>query len=221
MKNLTKSVGICVSLAVACLLAHPAEAQRLGGEELIEAIRDGGYYLVMRHASAAVPTGGGGGRGGFGGFGGGGGRGGFGGGRGGAEAPVDVEREPELTEESVGLLTGARHAFIAFKIPVEAIYTSPTRRAAQHAEELPFTEITEVEALGSGMSPDWLAARVREAPAGGGNTIIVTHAPIITGALDIATVDEGETLVVEPGGAVVGRLDLREWSVLAVELTEF
>lgn len=237
MHRLSKCLGAGLACAALGLLAQGASAQeRISGEALIRALQEGGYVLVMRHAPAAVPSApAGGGRGGFGGGrggggfgGGGGGRGGDGGGRGaggpgggGAAAAAPPPREEELTQDSLNLLIGARHAFWHFRIPVAAIYTSPARRTAQHAEELPFADITEVaelrdDAAGSG----WLAARLREPAMAGSNTLVVTHMPNIARDLDMPNVEEGETLVVRPGAspAVIGRLGLRDWSVLAIEL---
>jgi len=230
MNKLTRSLGIGAAIGMACLVAQTAQAQRMAGEELIRALQDGGYLIVMNQAHAEVPAagGGGGGRGGRGGFGGGrgggggGGGGGFGGGRGGGGGGGrGGEPQPQLTSESSNMLIGARHAIWHFKIPVDAVYTSPAGPATQHAEEVPFAEIMEVadlaeDAAGSG----WLAAKAREMPMAGGNTIIVTHAPNIASDLDMENVADGETIVVRPGAnpTVVGRLGLREWSVLAIEL---
>jgi hypothetical protein len=210
MKQLTRSLWIGAAIASVGLVAQTAQAQRMSGEALIRALQDGGYVLVMRQAPAAVPTGrAGGGRGGFG-----------GGGRGGA--PVDTgPRPPELTEDSLNLLIGARHAFWYFKIPVGAIYTSPAGPAAQHAGEVPFADITEIAELDeSSAGSGWLASKLKEMPMAGSNTIIVTHAANITRDLGTSNVAEGETLVVRPGAtpAVVGRMNLRDWSVQAIEL---
>jgi hypothetical protein len=232
MKKVSHSFAIGATLAAIGLLAQPAAAQnRLSGEALIRALQEGGYVLVMRHAPAAVPTtpvggGGRGGRGGGGGgFGGGGGRGAPGGGVPGGGAPADAAppapREEELTPDSLNMLIGARHAFWYFNIPVEAVYTSPARRTHQHAEEVPFATVTDIPELGlDAAGSGWLAANLKEAPSAGENRIVVTHSTNIANDLDLPNVAEGETLVVRPGAepAVVGRIALREWSTLAIEL---
>jgi hypothetical protein len=257
MKKLTQSLGIGATLAAFGLLAQPAEAQgRLSGENLMRALQEGGYVLVMRHAPAAVPTApAGGGRGGRGGFGGGGGGRGGGGGGGapgagappgtgapgggapaaaggppgagapGGAAPANAAppapREEELTADSLNMLIGVRHAFWYFKIPVEAIHASPARRTMQHAGEVPFAAITEVPDLAiDGAGSGWLAAHLEEPTSRGETRIVVTHSPNIANDLDISNAAEGETFVVSPGAdpAVVGRIGLREWSELAIEL---
>jgi hypothetical protein len=240
MKNLTQSLRIGAVLAACGLLALPAATQeRLDGEDLIRALQEGGFVLVMRHAPTAVPMApAGGGRGGFGrgggGFGGGppGGGGGApgGGARAGgaptggapaANAPPAAPREEELTADSLNLMIGERHAFWHFKIPVEAIYASPARRTMQHAGEIPFAAITSVPELGlDAASSGWLAANLKQPTSPGENRIVVTHSTNIANDLAMPNVVEGETLVVRPGAEpeVIGRIGLREWSELAIEL---
>ena len=221
MKALTGSLRVGFTLAVLGLAAQPAQAQRLQGEDLIAALQDGGLVLVMRHAPASLEAArsGGGGGGGFG-FGGGGRR-GVGGG-----APAPEPTEEELEPESRQLLTGMRHAVWTFGIHIDAIYSSPVLRARQHAEEIPFVDIMIVDELGSDaiMTDDeavdsgWLDAKLAETPMAGANSIIVTHSPNIQAALGLQ-VAQGETLVVRPGAEpeVIGRVTLRDWSVLAIE----
>jgi hypothetical protein len=204
-----------VASALFFLTAQPAAAQRMSGEDAIDALKDGGYVLVMLHAPASLEaaraT-----RGGGGGF-------GFGGGgqRGGAPAPEPTEEALETM--SSAMLTGMRYAIWHFDIPIGAIYTSPTRRTVEHAEEIPFTDIEIVNDLGpDGADSGWLARKLMEPSMAGSNTIIVTHADNIRNDLGIRNVAFGETLIVRPGDepTVVGRLGLREWSVLAIELDE-
>lgn len=215
MNHLTGSLRIGLAAACLALVAQPAQAQRLTGEEAIDALQEGGYVLVMRHAPASLEAARGGG--GNGGFGGGGGRGG--GGFGGGDAPEPTEEA--LEEESKQMLTGLRHAIWHFEIPIGAVYASPARRTREHAEEVPFAEVMLVDELGlDAAGSGWLADKLTEMPAAGTNTIIVTHSTNIANDLDMDNVAEGETLIVRPGDdpAVVARLGLREWSVLAVEL---
>jgi hypothetical protein len=230
MNRLTMSLGVGAVLALAGLTMQTAQAQarRMAGEELIRALQAGGYVLVMNQADAAVPTAtaGRGGRGFGGGRGdrGGGGRGGFGSGdRGRADGAQDDggPRPPELTTDSRNMLIGVRHAIWHFQIPIDHVYTSPTRAAAQQAEEVPFADIMQVDELAEdSANSGWLAAKLGEMPMAGSNAIIVTHAANIADDLGMSNVDEGETLVVKPGEnpAVVGRIGLKEWSVLSVDL---
>lgn len=212
MKSLTKTFGFGVAVlmvaTLTCALASAARAQSLSGDALIDALRGGGYVLVMRHANAAVPE-----RRGPG-FGGGGGRGGGG----------DGDPEPELTQMGLGLVTGMRYAFRELGIPVGDTLTSPTLRTRQHAQHFGFGDLQIVEELGNdSMESDsarsaWLAAKAAESPRPGTNTVIVTHGPNITGAFGLASVAEGETIVIKPGPTptVVGRVPIEEWSKMAV-----
>jgi len=214
MNDRPRSLGIALAATVLGLLSLPATAQRLSGEQVIDALTDGGYVLVMRHAPASLEAARSGARGGGGfGFGGGGGR------RGGGGPPPEPTEEA-LEPASIQMLTGMRHAIWHFGIPVDAIYTSPTRRTTEHANEIPFAAIAVVDELAlEGANSGWLAGKLTEAPMAGSNTIIVTHSANIANDLGIDAA-EGETLIVRPGQnpTVVGRLGLREWSVLAIEL---
>lgn len=211
MKALTGSLRFGLSVAVLGLLAEPSMAQRLQGEALIAALREGGNVLVMRQAPASLEAARS-SRGGGGGFGGGGGR---RGGGGGAAAPEPTEEALETTSRQ--LLTGMRHAVWTFDIPVAAIYAGPALATRQHAEEIPFVGVTVVDELGGG--PGWLEGKLAEPAMAHSNTIVVTSEANIRSALGLE-VGAGETLVVRPGAEpeVVGRLTLRDWSVLAVEL---
>lgn len=219
MNKRTDSIRIGLAIALVGLAAQSAQAQRLSGEEIISALQQGGYVLVMRHGTASLDAarGDGGGGGGFGFGGGGGGR----GGPGGRQAPEPTEEA--LEQASIQMLTGMRHAIWAFDIPIGAVYASPTRRTREHAEELPFAEIMLVDELGlDAADSGWLGNKLTEAPMAETNTLIVTHSTNIENDLGMSQVGEGETLIVRPGNdpTVVGRLGLREWSVLAVELID-
>jgi hypothetical protein len=224
MDRLTRSLAFGIGLASLGLLGQTAEAQRMSGEQLIRALQDGGYVIVMNQAHAEIPQAAGEGRGGRGGFGGGGrggrgsGGGGGGGGRGGAPERDPV---PMLTTDSQNMLIGTRHAIWYFEIPIAAVYTSPVPAAVQEAGEVPFAEISEVAGLSdSSADSGWLAAKLREAPMAGENSIVVTHAANIQADLGLGNLADGEAIIVRPGSspAVVGRLGLREWSVLSIDL---
>jgi hypothetical protein len=217
MNVVTRFLPIGLAAILLGLATHPAAAQRLSREDAIRALQSGGYVLVMRHAPASLEAarGGGGGRGGFGGGS------GFGGGRGGGGGPAPEPTEEALEQQSIEMLTGMRYAIWHFRIPVTAIYASPARSTREQAQEIPFAAIRSVDDLSlDAADSGWLAGKLTETPMAGGNTIIVTHSPNIANDLGIGNVAFGETLIVQPGNepAVVGRIGLREWSVLAIEL---
>ncbi|HEY5665745.1 MAG TPA: hypothetical protein VIV64_03415 [Gammaproteobacteria bacterium] len=213
MNQTTRSLAIGLTATILGAAATPAAAQRMSGQEAISALQNGGYVLVMREAPASLEAARSSGRGGGFGFG--------GGGRRGGGAPAPEPTEEALEPMSAAMLTGMRHAIWTFDIRVGAIYTSPTRRTREHAEEVPFVEITVVDELSLDEADSgWLAGKLAETPTDDSNTIIVTHSPNIENDLGIGNVGLGETLIVRPGAEpeVVGRLGLREWSVLAIEL---
>jgi phosphohistidine phosphatase SixA len=213
-KTLRARVSFLTAGALACLAATAgAQAQQLSGQALVDALREGGYVIVQRHASASIPPARGG-------------RGGFGGGRGGGArgGPDGGDREPQLDDNGIAMVTGMRYAFRTLKIPVGDVLTSPTQRAQQHARHFGFGNVHVVEELGTdAMQSDparseWLRKRAAQAPPAGTNTVIITHGPNITGAFGISEIAEGEALIIRPGNraTIVGRLPIEEWSKLAV-----
>lgn len=223
MNKIAKTLGIgryvLAGGVLVSMLSAAAGAQELSGDALIDALKGGGYVIVMRHASAAVPEP----RGGRG-FGFGGGR---GGGRGGARGgPPAADPEPVLTEEGMGMVTGMKYAFRTFEIPVGDVLTSPTERTQQQARIFGFGDVSVVDELGTeDMRADagrsaWLAAKAGEPPRAGTNTVIITHAPNIIGAFDgVSSIEPGEALIIRPDGGkatIVARVPIAEWSKLAV-----
>jgi len=205
----TFGVAALLAGALTSVMASMAHAQSLSGDALVKALQSGGYVLVMRHATAAVPSGRGGGFGG----------GARGGGQRGGPPP-----EPQLDEMGLGYVTGMRFAFRELGIPVGDTLTGPTLRTRQHAEHFGFGDLQVVPELGNdAMRSDsarsaWLAAKAAETPRPGTNTVIVTHEPNITGAFNVQNVAEGEALVIRPGATptVVGRVPIAEWPRLAL-----
>jgi hypothetical protein len=148
-----RPVWALVVIAAAWLAGNEAHAQTLSGEALIEALRTGGYVLVMRHAHSPrqPPTAD-------------------------TASPGNDNLERQLSE------TG-RHTATAM---------GETLRAA------------------------WLRAKAATPPPIG-NTVMVTHAPNVTGAFGDSAIGmgDGETLVVRPdamgSAAVVARVGIEDW----------
>jgi phosphohistidine phosphatase SixA len=186
-------------LAVFMLLviARPASAQMLAGEGLIKALRQGGYVIVMRHASSPreVPT------------------------KQTADAG-NVKLERQLDEAGRAGSVAMGRALRDLKIPVGEVLTSPTYRAletvrlAQLANPRAQTELGDGGQSMQGVADTqagWLRERVTHLPAGS-NTIIVTHMPNISRAFPAwGAVEDGEAVIMGSGGRVVGRIKIDEW----------
>jgi phosphohistidine phosphatase SixA len=194
------------TLAGVILLASPAHTQTLHGEALVKALRQGGYVIVMRHASspADVPDS--------------------------QTANADnIHRERQLDAKGRVSATAMGSALRDLKIPIGSVLSSPTYRAletvryAKLGDPKTFTELgdngksmqggTQAQAL-------WLHKKVLQFPSGT-NTIIVTHLPNLIGAFrQLADgAEDGEALVFGPlhglGGAIlVARVKIEEWPAM-------
>lgn len=182
-----------------------AGAQILQGDALVKALRQGGYVIVMRHASSPrdVP---------------------------GPQTanPDNVHRERQLDAQGRNTSIAMGKALRDLKIPVGEVLSSPTYRALETARYAQFgTPHTYAELGDNGKSMQggtdaqaaFLRRKVNEFPKGT-NTIIVTHLPNIQGAFPqyAAGLADGEALVFGPdgkGGArLVARVKIDEWPSL-------
>src|SRR5437868_6204487 len=149
------------------LLAGIAHAQTLSGEALVKALRQGGYVILMRHASSP------------------------------REAPDkqtanpdNVKPERQLDQEGRTTATAMGKALRDLKIPVGEILSSPTYRALETVRLAQLGNAKPTEELGEGgqnmsggteAQAAWLRKKVTEFPKGT-NTILVTHFPNISRA---------------------------------------
>ena len=186
-------------LAVCMLLAtvHPASAQTLSGGTLIKALRQGGYVVVIRHASSPreVPNKQ-------------------------TANPDNVNGERQLDEAGRAGSVAMGRALRDLKIPVGEVLTSPTYRALETVRLARLANPQTRPELGDGGQSmqgvtegqaAWLRDRVTHLPSGT-NTIIVTHMPNISRAFPAwGAVDDGEAVIVGTGGRVVGRIRMDEW----------
>lgn len=193
---------IAVLASAACA---PAE-QGLDDGALVDALRQGGYVIVMRHASSPRE-------------------------RPDAQtaAAGNIDRERQLDEEGQETARSMGAALRRLEIPVGDVLSSPTFRALQTAQLLGFAQaepVTELGEGGQGMRADtegirsaWLRAKAGERPADGTNRLMITHFPNLVGAFGDAAADiaDGESLIIEPQGGnavVVGRVRIEQWSQL-------
>lgn len=179
------------------LLASAVHAQQLQGDALVKALRQGGYVIVMRHASSPreVPDKA-------------------------AANPDNVKPERQLDQEGRASATAMGKALRDLKIPIGAVLSSPTYRAletiryAQFGNPQAFPELGDNGQSmqgGTEAQATWLKKKVTEFPKGT-NTLIVTHMPNMSRAFPESTnnLADGEALVFGPAG-VVARIKIEEW----------
>jgi len=191
-----------ISIAACGAGFQPVMAETLTGEALVKALRQGGYVVVMRHASSP------------------------------REAPDvktanadNINRERQLAEQGRATAVAMGMALSDLKIPIGEILSSPTYRAfetvrlARLGTPRPITELGDG---GRGMQVSteaqvaWLRNRVTQFPTRT-NTLIVTHFPTMSGAFPQFAKDlmDGEALIFGPdgkgGAALVARVRIEEW----------
>ena len=196
-----KQLGLCAAAIMGCLLATELSlAQTLEGNDLIRALQDGGYVIVMRHASSPRQL------------------------PGAATAnPDNVNRERQLDEAGRRDSTAMGEAFRRLGIEITEVGSSPTYRAMETARLAGFSDIDQRAELGNeGMQESgeafarWLQEKVESAPAEG-NILLITHGPNISGAFPehSAGMGEGEALIFDPNGdadaVMVARIRIVEW----------
>jgi phosphohistidine phosphatase SixA len=188
----------------AILLACSAYAQTLQGDALVRALRQGGYVIVMRHASSPrnVPDKK-------------------------TANPDNTKPERQLDQEGRTTATAMGKAVHDLKIPIGEVFTSPTYRALETVKYAQLGKAQPVDALGdNGQSMQggteaqaaWLRKAVTQFKAGT-NTILITHFPNIRGAFpELTDVADGEALVYgadgKGGAKLVGRIKIDEWPKL-------
>jgi phosphohistidine phosphatase SixA len=184
------------------LLASPAPSQTLRGEVLVKALRQGGYIIVMRHASSPreVPD---------------------------KQTANADNLKPERQLDPAGRASAAAmgKAFRDLKIPIGGVLTSPTYRAletiryAQFGNPQPYPELGDNGQSmqgGTAAQAAWLQKKVTEFPKGT-NTLLVTHLPNLTGAFPqlASGLEDGESLIFGPdgkgGATLVARVKIDEW----------
>ena len=188
------SVLICVS---------QVSAQTLTGAELAKALQQGGYVIVMRHATSpqAAPDK--------------------------EHANADnLKLERQLDAAGRDSATAMGQALRGLNIPIGAVLTSPTYRALETVKYAGLRNPQTVEQLGDGgqsmaavadAAAAWLRERTNQRPAAGTNTVIITHLPNITRAFPDwqPQVADGESVILRPAGGgraqVVSRVRIEEW----------
>lgn len=202
MKLHTPAIQIALGLL---LLTGVSHAQSLSGETLVKALRQGGYVILMRHASSP------------------------------REAPTkqtanadNVKLERQLDDRGRATAAAMGQALRELKIPIGEVLSSPTYRALETVRFAQLGKAQTYAELGDGgrsmqrgteAQAAWLRNKVTQFPKGT-NTVIVTHMPNIAGAFPqwASGLADGEALVLGPngkGGAMlVARVKIEDWPKL-------
>jgi phosphohistidine phosphatase SixA len=177
-------------------------AQTLTGAKLVQALRHGGYVIVMRHASSpqAPPAKD-------------------------AANPDNPGDERQLDERGITTATSMGKTIRSLDIPIGEVLSSPTYRALETIRYAKLGEPHVVAELGengksmqasSAGQAEWLRHRVTVFPKRT-NTLLVTHYPNLTAAFpkEAAGLQDGEALVFGPDGAggatLVARIKIEDW----------
>jgi len=209
LQRIFKLVGACVICALCgvAVVTHAQNPNWLAGKDLVNALRQGGYVLVMRHASSprTLPT----------------------------KETADrdntkLERQLDDTGRNTAKAMG--EALRKLNIPIGRVLVSPTYRARLTANLAGLHNAQAVEELGEssqGMQgadigqANWLRAQAIQPPEQRTNTVMITHYPNIVAAFgkEWSDLKDGEALVFRPDGKgsviAVARIKIEEWPMLA------
>jgi hypothetical protein len=197
MKKIIRSIA--QALMITLVTAGAAHAQTLSGMAIVDALKHGGYVIVMRHASAAQEPP-----------------------QRGQAAPGNIANEPQLDDMGEATVEAMGYAFRKFAIPVANTFTSPQFAAFETAHFFGFGERHKVDELGTkSPSADWLRTRVKQAPPADQNDLIVTQQENLAAAFgaDAQNLEPGEALIFRPNGGdakIVARVPIEDWAKLAV-----
>jgi phosphohistidine phosphatase SixA len=193
-------------LFTALTFSGPASAAMLTGADLADALKGGGYVLVMRHASSPTtpPT---------------------------SPDPGNTAHERQLDAKGKTMARAMGMALRTMKIAIGKVYSSPAFRARQTVALVAAGKpelVPELGDAGHSMAPiqtngpaAWLRAHAAMTPAPGHDTLIVTHMPNIVAAFptDAPGIGDGEALVFRPdakgGATLVAKVPIGEWPALA------
>ncbi len=207
MPALVPVVRVCAMAAAIFIAAGTgASAQWLSGIELVGALKQGGYVIVMRHANSPQvrpdPA---------------------------IVAPGNTRGERQLNENGHKTARAMGQAVKALGVPIGTVLASPTFRTMETVRDLDLGTPTTFNLLGDGSegyeyssfedSARFIRVRITEMPKPGSNTLIVTHVPNMEQAFgDRFSIDEGQVIVVKPDGVMgtpVGTIKIDEWPGLA------
>ena len=192
-------VGSLVLLVAACgAVDEPEMVRPLVGAELVEALRDGGHVLYLRHTETPED---------------------------GTDEPGslgDCSRQRNLNNAGRADARALGEAVRALDVPVGEVLASPYCRTVETAELAFGRAVTEDGLLTPtpdtrGRTTRALRELLSTEPEDGKNTVLVGHLTNLR-LLSTATPDEGETVVLRPDGEgflLVGSVPPQGWQELA------
>jgi phosphohistidine phosphatase SixA len=174
--------------AATLLLAGTAHAQQLQGDALLKALRQGGYVIVMRHASSPRDDN--------------------------VKPERQLDQEGRATATAMGKALRDLKIPVGPVFTSPTYRALETIRYAQFGNPQPVPELGDNgQSMQGGTEAQaaWLKKKVTELPKGT-NTLLVTHMPNMSRAFPDATANlaDGEALVFGPNG-VVARIKIEEW----------
>lgn len=183
---MTARLLLCLLLLTGCsALEAPEPEGPLSGERLVEALRDGGYVLVIRHTATE---------------------------EGGTDDPTQLEDcapQRELTDEGRQQARDLGAALDDLDVPVERVLASPYCRTRETAELAFGKDVVETDeallplpgtgAPGNDEAIAAVAELVSQEPPEDANLAIVTHISVIEPVTG-ATPEEGGSSVFAPEG---------------------
>ena len=191
---------VAKAISILLLTGMTTLAQEIPREDLADALREGGYVIVMRHASSPrdLPD----------------------------EAtanPDNENRERQLDETGRAEAAAMGEAIRSRGIRITEVLSSPTYRAIETAHRMGYADIRTVDELSNeGMRAAgeayaaWLRANVAVPPAAG-NRLLITHGPNVSAAFPEHAdgMGEGDVLIFRPAPegdpAMVARLAITDW----------
>jgi phosphohistidine phosphatase SixA len=198
------NVAVRISAAVmtsGVVLISVVYGQTKTPDALVASLKQGGYVIVMRHASSP------------------------------REAPDartansdNTTRERQLDETGRSTAAAMGKAIRDLRIPIGDVLSSPTYRALETVRLAQLPTPQRQEELGDGgqsmqaaaeSQAAWLRRRITQLPKGT-NTLLVTHMPNIARAFpDWGAVADGEAVVVgrdgKGGVGAIGRIKIEQW----------
>jgi broad specificity phosphatase PhoE len=196
---------VLAGLVMVGLLVSAAFGQTLPPEEVLKALRAGGYVIVVRHGATHAD-----------------------------QADTDplnldnVAKQRQLNDKGRADARALGDVFKAAAVPIGKSYSSRFFRAVETARLIGGKEpqaTSDVSEGGLVVSPNEnnrrtaaLRALVGAAPEPGTNTLIVTHKPNILDAFgrDWFEIKEGEASIFKPAGdgtfTLVGRVQINQWA---------